>query len=113
MGSLIFSQGIIKALVSVFPNDAVENLTAEHTPPAPEGTPSSIIFFFDHQSLAPMTIQGDLLQRILDGDLETWGIRSLLHPKRALAQWEKQRSCICLIRTFQEIYQPGKKKFLQ
>jgi len=48
------SQGGFGALVSVFPDDGVKNLTAVPTPPSPEGSPVFIIFLFDHTFPAAM-----------------------------------------------------------
>jgi hypothetical protein len=53
-------------MVSVFPNDGIKNLAAVDTP---EGPPGSVMFLFDHPSLAPMAFHGNLLQGMLEREL--------------------------------------------
>lgn len=70
-------------MVSVFPDDRVENLTAANTPPPPEGQAGSVIFLIDHPSLAPMASHGNLQQGMFEGGPESGRMRSLYHPARA------------------------------
>ena len=70
-------------MVSVLPDDRVENLTTRNTPPSPEGQAGPVIFLIDHPSLAPMASHGNLQQGMFEGSPEGGRMRSLYHPGKA------------------------------
>jgi len=70
-------------MVSVFPDDRVENLATRNTSPSPEGQAGSVIFLIDHPSLAPVASHGNLQQETFEGSPEGGRMRSLYHPAKA------------------------------
>ena len=62
-------------MVSVFPDERVENFTAADAPPSPEGQADSVIFLIDHPSLASMASHGNLQQGMFKRDLENRKMR--------------------------------------
>ncbi len=96
-------------LVSIFPDDGVKYLTAVHTSPPAEGSPGFIIFLFDHTFPASMAFHGNLLQGMLEGDLESRMMHSLLIPSRILSLRKMWRILIkkyakLKIRNFSKIF---------
>ena len=51
-----------------------------NTKPSKEGASGSVIFLFDHPSLAPIAFHISLLPGMLKGGLESWRMPSLSHP---------------------------------
>ena len=52
-------------MFSILPNQRIENLPAKNTPHSPEGFARTVESFVSHDSIAPMAIHENSLQRII------------------------------------------------
>lgn len=96
-------------MVSVFPDDRVENLTAANTSPPPEGQAGSVIFLIENPSLAQMAFHGNLQQGMFERGPESERMPSLYHPARAHFLTCNTGNPFRLFFRDQEMYQSPKK----